>query len=131
MVTTRKGIEGIAAINQTHALIVDDAEEFIEALVYLIDHQKERKQLGANAFELVENQYDWEIIGKRLNRLFTGLKNRQRNVVVAIKRTSRAPTRSCHFSASTRGRRPYLAQRGRGYLHFAHTRQVLRRRAIL
>jgi len=72
VVTTRKGIEGIAAINQTHALIVDDTEEFIEALQYLIDHPKERKRLGTNAFELVESQYDWEIIGQRLNRLYTG-----------------------------------------------------------
>jgi polysaccharide biosynthesis protein PslH len=74
VVTTRKGVEGIAAINQTHALIVDDTEEFIEALAYLIDHEKERKRLGTNAFELVESQYDWEIIGQRLNRLYTGLK---------------------------------------------------------
>jgi polysaccharide biosynthesis protein PslH len=72
VVTTRKGIEGIAAINQTHALIVNDTEEFIEALVYLVDHPNERKRLGANAFELVESQYDWEIIGKRLNQLYAG-----------------------------------------------------------
>jgi glycosyltransferase involved in cell wall biosynthesis len=74
VVTTRKGIEGIAAISQTHALIVDDTEEFIEALAYLIDHPDERKRLGTNAFELVETQYDWEIIGRRLNELYTGLK---------------------------------------------------------
>lgn len=73
VVTTRKGIEGIAAINRTHALIVDDAEEFIEALLHLIDHQEERKRLGANALELVERQYDWDVIGQRLNRLYTYL----------------------------------------------------------
>ena len=74
VVTTTKGIEGIAAIHQTHALIANDTEEFIEAVVYLIDHQKARKRLGANAFELIENQYDWDIIGKRLSQLYEGLK---------------------------------------------------------
>lgn len=73
VVTTRKGIEGIDAMNQEHALIVDTTEEFIQALTFLIDHKQERERISANALELIKRLYDWDIVGKRLNQLYAGL----------------------------------------------------------
>ena len=73
VVTTRKGIEGIDAMNQEHALIVNTTEEFIQALTFLIDHKQERERIGANALELIKSLYDWDIVGKRLNQLYSGL----------------------------------------------------------
>jgi len=73
VVTTRKGIEGIDAINREHALIVDTTEEFVEALTFLIDHQQERERIGANAFNLVTSKYSWDDIGKNLNEHYVQL----------------------------------------------------------
>jgi polysaccharide biosynthesis protein PslH len=70
VVTTRKGIEGIDAINQEHALIVGTTEEFVEALTFLVDHKQERERIGANAFKLVRSKYNWDDIGKSLNELY-------------------------------------------------------------
>jgi len=73
IVTTRKGIEGIDAMNQEHALIVDTTEEFIQALTFLIDHKQERERIGTNAFKLVRSKYDWDGIGKSLNKHYLQL----------------------------------------------------------
>ncbi|MGZ4882134.1 MAG: glycosyltransferase, partial [Halobacteriota archaeon] len=70
VVTTRKGIEGIEAQDKVHALIVDDTEDLIGALRYLIGHPEERERISTNALELVKNQYDWDIIGEALNQRY-------------------------------------------------------------
>ncbi len=54
-----------------HALIVDDVNEnFIDAIKYLIDNERERKGIGANARKLAEEKYDWGKIGKKLDKLY-------------------------------------------------------------
>ena len=46
-------------------------EEFIDAIKYLIvDNQQERERIGANAIRLAEEEYDWDKIGKRLDKLY-------------------------------------------------------------
>ena len=71
IVTTKKGIEGINAKNGEHALIVDDVnEEFIDAIKYLIDNEQEREIIGANARRLAEEEYDWDKIGEKLDKLY-------------------------------------------------------------
>lgn len=71
IVTTKKGIEGIKAENDEHAIIVDGvSEEFINAIIYLIDNEEERKRIGANARRLAEEEYDWDKIGVKLDKLY-------------------------------------------------------------
>jgi len=71
IVTTKKGIEGINAKNGEHAIIVNDVnEEFIDALKYLIDTEKERERIGANARKLAEEEYDWDKIGEKLDKIY-------------------------------------------------------------
>ena len=71
MVTTKKGIEGIKAKNCEHAIVVDDVnDEFIDAIKYLIDNKQERERIGANARRLAEEEYDWEKIGKKLDKSY-------------------------------------------------------------
>ncbi len=81
IVTTKKGIEGINANNGKHAIIVDDVnEEFIEAINYLIENNDERERLGRTARKLAEEEYDWNTIGEKLNRLYSNLiKYKMRN----------------------------------------------------
>lgn len=67
IVTTKKGIEGIKAENMKQAVVVDNVDEqFIEAIIYLLNNEEVRKQLGTNARQLVEKEYDWERIGQSL-----------------------------------------------------------------
>jgi len=74
IVSTKKGMEGIKVENGEEAIIVDDVnEDFIDAIKYLIDNEEERKRLGANARRLAEEEYDWDKIGEKLDRLYRGL----------------------------------------------------------
>lgn len=71
IVTTKKGIEGLNTKNGEHAIIVDDVNEaFINAIKYLIDNEQERKRIGANARRLAEEEYDWNKIGEKLDKLY-------------------------------------------------------------
>ena len=55
IVTTKKGSEGLSLVNKKHALIVDDTnEEFIKAIIYLIENPKIRRKLGYNVRKLAE-----------------------------------------------------------------------------
>ena len=73
IVTTKKGIEGINAKNGEEAVIVDDVNDaFINAIKYLIDNEQERKRIGANARRLAEEEYDWNKIGEKLDKLYKG-----------------------------------------------------------
>lgn len=73
-ITTKKGIEGINGINGEHAMVVDDVnEEFIDAIKYLVDNEQERKRIGANARRLAEEEYDWNKIGEKLDKLYKGI----------------------------------------------------------
>lgn len=74
IVTTRKGIEGINAKNGEHAIVVDDVDdEFVDAIKYLMNNEKERKRIGANARKLAEEEYDWDKIGKKLDGLYRNI----------------------------------------------------------
>ena len=74
IVTTKKGIEGINAKNCEHTIIVDDVKgEFIDAIKYLIDNEQERKRIGTNARRLAEEEYDWDKIGEKLDKLYGGI----------------------------------------------------------
>ncbi|NLM29062.1 MAG: glycosyltransferase family 4 protein [Methanomicrobiales archaeon] len=74
IVTTKKGIEGIDAENYEHAIIVDDVDEdFIAGIRYLIEYKGERERIGENARILAETNYNWRIIGKKLEDLYQTL----------------------------------------------------------
>ena len=74
IVTTKKGIEGTSAKNDEHAIIVDSVNnDFIDAIKYLIDNEQERKRIGANARRLAEEEYDWNKIGEKLDKLYKGI----------------------------------------------------------
>ena len=71
IVTTKKGIEGINVKNGEEAIIVDDVnEKFVDAIKYLIDNKQEREKIGANARRLAEEEYDWDKIGEKLDKLY-------------------------------------------------------------
>lgn len=80
IVTTKKGIEGINAKNNEHAIVVDDVNEgFIDAISLLINNKEERKRIGANARKLAEEEYDWEKIGEKLDKLYRRILEERKN----------------------------------------------------
>jgi glycosyltransferase involved in cell wall biosynthesis len=80
IVTTKKGIEGINAKNDEHAIIVDGVnDDFIDAIKYLIENEEERKRIGANARRLAEEKYDWDKIGEKLDKLYGAILESRRH----------------------------------------------------
>jgi sugar transferase (PEP-CTERM/EpsH1 system associated) len=66
VVSTSIGCEGLKVINGQHILISDDAENFAERTLLLLSNIEVRHQLVTNARRLVESEYDWDVIAKRL-----------------------------------------------------------------
>jgi glycosyltransferase involved in cell wall biosynthesis len=63
VVSTAVGCEGLEAIDGANALIRDTPEEFADAVVAVLRDEDLQRQLGRQARETVQRQYDWDIIG--------------------------------------------------------------------
>ena len=71
IVTTKKGIEGINAKNGEEVVIVDGVNaKFIDDIKYLLNNERERGRIGANARRLAEEEYDWDKIGGKLDGVY-------------------------------------------------------------
>jgi glycosyltransferase involved in cell wall biosynthesis len=74
IITTRKGIEGIRANDREHVIIVESTNnEIMSAIKYLAQNRQERARLGLNARRLVENEYNWDLIGDKLDTTYRKL----------------------------------------------------------
>jgi polysaccharide biosynthesis protein PslH len=75
IVTTQKGIEGIDFSNiEAPAKIVSKVDgKFIKAIVELLKSPMECRELGTKARQLVEDSYNWTIIGNNLNNVYRKL----------------------------------------------------------
>ena len=62
VVATSKGAEGLAAHSGQHLLIADDPVDFAAQVVSLLKDSHLRQSLAEQAFQLVEEQYDWAVI---------------------------------------------------------------------
>lgn len=71
IVTTSIGVEGLNCKNGKHLLIADTPTEFASAIIELFNNKEKSIQLGKNARELVEHEYSWDIIGKRLINVYS------------------------------------------------------------
>lgn len=78
VVSTKKGIEGIKAINWKHAIILDNVDkEFIDAIFQLCQNETLRKYLVENSIKLLE-MYDYYIVKKQISNLYGKLINREK-----------------------------------------------------
>jgi glycosyltransferase involved in cell wall biosynthesis len=69
VVTTSKGMEGLAARNREHLLVADTPKEFAQAVTYLLLNPEAAGTMVENAFELVRSQYDSEVVLRDFLRL--------------------------------------------------------------
>lgn len=67
VVTTKMGAEGVPVADRQHCLIADEPEAFARAVVELVQDPELRERLARAGRELVEQQFDWSVIGARLN----------------------------------------------------------------
>lgn len=69
VVSTTIGCEGIEAEHGRHLLIADTAVEFATAVRRLLRDPGEAASLARRARQLVEQRYDWRVLGERLARI--------------------------------------------------------------
>ena len=68
VVSTGIGVEGIKATNRKHLLIPDGPKEFTKAIIYLLSDSQLFERLRVSARQLVEEEYDWEVVGVTMNK---------------------------------------------------------------
>ena len=66
VVTTSQGCEGLSVVSGEHVIVADQAQEFAQAVVDLLQDAQKRKVLGCAGRKLVETDYSWERCGNRL-----------------------------------------------------------------
>ena len=68
-VSTGIGAEGIAATDGKDILIADSPEEFAEAIDRLFRNAETFEALRQAGRSLVEERYDWGVLGRQINRI--------------------------------------------------------------
>ncbi len=70
VVSTTIGCEGLNVLDGKHLLIADDSEQFAEKTVRLLKDRTLRESITRNARKLVITHYDWDVIAKKLMRVY-------------------------------------------------------------
>jgi sugar transferase (PEP-CTERM/EpsH1 system associated) len=70
VVSTSIGCEGLEVVDGEHILIADNPAEFAAATIKLLTTEALAKHLVHNARKLVKEKYDWEVLAKRLIRIY-------------------------------------------------------------
>jgi glycosyltransferase involved in cell wall biosynthesis len=73
VISTRKGAEGLDVRHGANILLADTPDELAEAVATLFRDPALRAGLAGNARRLVEETYDWAVIGRRLLALIEDL----------------------------------------------------------
>jgi len=73
VVTTKLGIEGIAAIDQSSVLIAETADGLADKTIQVLTDKNLAEKLAANGKKLVYNQYNWQAISKELDQIYQQL----------------------------------------------------------
>lgn len=76
VVTTRLGCEGIEVEDGRHLLMADGAAEFAAATVRLLQDENLARDLGRNGRRLIEERYDYRVVGPCVLTLYSRLSGR-------------------------------------------------------
>ncbi len=69
VVSTSKGAEGLELIDGRDLLIADNPEAFAKATLQLLENPALRTMLAEQGRRIVQQRYDWRVIGEQLNNL--------------------------------------------------------------
>ena len=78
VVATTKGVEGIAAVAGEHVLLADEPAAFAAHVVALLSDSALRRRLAQAARRLIEQHYDWRVLGPRFEALVRSVGERER-----------------------------------------------------
>jgi glycosyltransferase involved in cell wall biosynthesis len=70
VVTTKTGVEGIAAINGEHLLVADEPVAFADAVVRLLKDRELGETLIRNGRQLAQEKYDWQAVLPKLESTY-------------------------------------------------------------
>jgi glycosyltransferase involved in cell wall biosynthesis len=70
VVTTSIGAEGILAEPDHDVMIADDPRNFADKIIYLLRNPDKAKDMGRKARKLIEEVYDWEVIRRKMEKLY-------------------------------------------------------------
>ncbi len=73
VVSTSVGCEGLDARDGENILIRDDPASFAAAVRVVLEDSDLRFRIGANARATAEQQYDWNVIGRKMSTKYLGL----------------------------------------------------------
>lgn len=73
VVTTKLGIEGIAAVNQASVMIAESAEDLANKTIQVLIDLNLAGKLAISGRKLVYNQYNWQVISKELDQIYQQL----------------------------------------------------------
>jgi len=73
VVSTSIGCEGLAVEDGVHLLVADDPETFARRVIGLLRSPERRTGLALQARRLVEEHYDWAVIGEKLLAVYRRL----------------------------------------------------------
>ncbi|OGX27228.1 MAG: hypothetical protein A2705_04300 [Omnitrophica WOR_2 bacterium RIFCSPHIGHO2_01_FULL_52_10] len=75
VVSTTVGAEGIACTKDVDIVLGDTPQAFAQQVIVLLKDQQKRETLGTAARKLVLENYDWRMIGKKLNQIYEDITN--------------------------------------------------------
>ena len=77
VISTRLGAEGLAVTHGKDILIAETPAEMADAAASLQPSNQRWNELAANGLRLVQTQYEWSVVGKKLVDIHAGLLARQ------------------------------------------------------
>lgn len=77
IVTTTIGAMGIEAIASQDLLVADTPHDFASHVNMLLNDRELRESIGNSGRKLIEEKYDWQILGKRLNEVYSQITERK------------------------------------------------------
>ncbi len=73
VVTTPLGLEGLAITQDKDVLVATDAKELADQVVRILKDASLYEKLSRNGRKSIEAQYDWQVIGRKLEEVYTSL----------------------------------------------------------
>ena len=77
IVTTTIGSLGIEAIENQDLLVADTPNNFANHVNMLLDDRELRRSIGNSGRKLIEEKYNWQILGKQLNEVYFQITERK------------------------------------------------------
>lgn len=90
VVSTSKGIEGLALEHDRHVLLADTPESFAMATLRLLEQPELRTRLAIEGRRRVADMYDWRVIGERMNDLIHEVAKRRQVIASGLEQIRNA-----------------------------------------